>query len=174
MKKRTMSLLAVIGLTLGSFAAAGAASAQGYGGEAETTTGTESVETESTNGVTGVQVQDTVPGTEDEESEDQGRRGRGHRGGCNLEAAAAAIGIDEADLRAAIDDGQTIGEVAEANGVDVDAVIDAMVDAKAERLAEKVESGRLTQAEADEKLADVEERITDRVNGVDGDDQTDA
>ena len=71
-------------------------------------------------------------------------------------------------------DGQSIAQVAEANGVAVDTVIDAMVDAKAERLAEKVESGRITQAEADEKLADIEDRITDRVNGVDSDDQTDA
>ncbi len=46
-------------------------------------------------------------------------------------------------------------------------VIDAMVDAKTERIAEKVESGRITQEQADEKLAELEDKISDRVNGVD-------
>ena len=48
-------------------------------------------------------------------------------------------------------------------------MIDALVDAKADRLAEKVADGSITQAEADEKLADAEDRITDRVNGVEVD-----
>ncbi|NIR37390.1 MAG: hypothetical protein GWO22_15820, partial [Actinobacteria bacterium] len=34
-----------------------------------------------------------------------------------------------------------------------------------ERIQEAVENGRITQEQADEKLADLEQRITDRVNG---------
>ena len=74
-----------------------------------------------------------------------------------FEAAADAIGIDETALRDALRDGQTIAEVAAANGVDVQAVIDAMVAAAQERVDEAM-------ANADERLADLEERITDLVN----------
>ena len=41
-----------------------------------------------------------------------------------------------------------------------------MVDAKAERIGEKVADGRITQEDADDKLAELEARITDRVNGA--------
>lgn len=192
MKIRLLALTAVIALTLASFMAV--ASAQSYGDQSEGSTSTESTDsvtetegtdtegtetvTETEGANTNVQVQtdedaedETEEGTE--EGSERNRRHRGHRGGCSLEAAATAIGIDEADLRAAIDEGQTIADVAEANGVAVDTVITAMVDAKAERLAEKVESGRITQDEADEKLANAQDRISDRVNGVD-DDQAEA
>ncbi len=100
---------------------------------------------------------------------DAPERGRRHRGGCNPSDAAAAIGIDESDLLKceALDGGQTIAEVAEANGVAVEDVIDAMVAEKTEHLEEKVAKGDLTQEEADEKLSELESRITDRVNGVD-------
>ena len=88
-----------------------------------------------------------------------GPHGRGgpFGGFFTLEAAADAIGIDEEALRDALRDGQTIAEVAAANGVDVQAVIDAMVAAAQERVDEAM-------ANADERLADLEERITDLVN----------
>ena len=108
--------------------------------------------------------QGEAPPTEAPEDGAMGRRG--HGGGCNLSEIADLIGVDEAELDAAVEAGDTIAEVAEANGVDVEQVIDAMVAEKTDSLAEKVEEGRLTQAEADEKMADAEARITDQVNGV--------
>lgn len=72
----------------------------------------------------------------------------------DLEAAAEALGISEDDLRAALEDGQTIAEVAEAQGVDVQEVIDAMVAAANENIDEAV-------AELRDELPD---RITDLVN----------
>jgi hypothetical protein len=87
-----------------------------------------------------------------------------HRGGPGLEAAADAIGISVEDLRAALVDGETLAQVAEANGVDVQVVIDAMVADAQEHLAEKVAAGDLTQEEADVRLAKITERITERVN----------
>lgn len=88
----------------------------------------------------------------------------GGRGGPGLEAAAEALGISEDELRAALDDDQTIAEVAAAKGVDVQTVIDAMVAATKAHLDEEVAAGEHTQAEADEKLAEATERITDSVN----------
>lgn len=101
-------------------------------------------------------------------------KGRGHRGrGCgrSLETVAGIIGIEADELRAALDDGQSLADVAEANGVDSDAVVDALIADAETRLDEKVEAGRLTEAEADEKLAEKTERIEDRVAGVENPDQ---
>lgn len=157
--KKLLTLAMLAGLTFGGLSVASVASAQGYGGDADTT---EEVGTDTTGAI--VEVQSDADDAEADDGETEGRRG--HRGGCNLETAAAAIGIDEADLEAALENGDTIADVAEANGVDVDDVIDAMVDAKADRLTEKVEAGRITQDEADERLANAEDKIGNRVNGV--------
>ncbi len=150
--KKLYTLTALAGLTLGSIGVATVASAESDT-QPEPTVET-SVETTDTGFA---RIQDADVETPDGETE--GRRR--HRGGCNNEAAAEAIGIDEADLRTQLEEGATIAEVAEANGVAVDTVIDA----KAERLADKVEAGRITQDEADEKLAGIEDRTTDRVTG---------
>ena len=97
--------------------------------------------------------------------------GRGGPGGGHFgprpafEAAAEAIGIEVEDLRTALADGQTIAEVAEANGVAVEDVIAAMVTEAQEQLAAAVADGRIDQDRADEISATLEERITDQVNG---------
>ncbi|MEM9035558.1 MAG: hypothetical protein AAGD18_13275 [Actinomycetota bacterium] len=101
-------------------------------------------------------------GTDDGRDGDRGRRGRGAR----FSTAAEAIGITVEDLRAELQTGATVADVAEANGVDVQDVIDAMVAGVEERLEMKVQDGRLTEEEAAERLEDKTERITDRVNGV--------
>lgn len=93
------------------------------------------------------------------------RRGPGRAYvGHSLSTAAEAIGISDDDLRAALEDGETIAEVAEANGVAVQDVIDALVAEATERLDEAVADGDIDQAEADERLADITERITEFVN----------
>ena len=80
-----------------------------------------------------------------------GHKGQGQggaRGGMRQEmltAAADAIGITADDLKTAIEDGQTIAQIAEANGKSVQSVIDALV------------------AQA---TTDLTQRITDMVNGV--------
>lgn len=165
--KKFLAAAMVAGVGLGGLSLASVASAQSYGGDPGSATVEESVDAETNAGVVDVQDADA----ETNERSERGERGRrGHRGGgCNLEAAAEAIGIDETELRDALDGGESIADVAEANGVSVDAVIDALVEDKAEQIAEKVESGRITQDEADQKLADAEDKITDRVNGVERD-----
>jgi len=81
--------------------------------------------------------------------DDHGDHGdHGGRGRARLEAlttAAQTIGVTVEELRTALQDGQTIAQVATANGVDVQDVIDALV------------------ADA---TANLEQRITDMVNGV--------
>jgi hypothetical protein len=91
----------------------------------------------------------------------------GMRGGPGpgLEAAAEAIGITTDELRTALRDGSSLAEVAAANDVDVQTVIDALVAEATTHLDEAVANGRLTEAEASERAADLEEHITAHVNG---------
>ena len=88
----------------------------------------------------------------------------GRRGGAALGRAATALGVTAEELRTALRDGQTIAQVAETQGVEVQAVIDAMVAGVKEHLDEKVASGDRTQVEADDRLAEAGERITDLAN----------
>lgn len=83
----------------------------------------------------------------------------------HLDVAAEAIGIEPDALHEALREGRTVAEVAEANGVEVQDVVDAVVAEARERLSAAVADGRLTQEEADELGADVEERVTDLVEG---------
>jgi hypothetical protein len=90
---------------------------------------------------------------------------RAFGGPANLDVAADALGISVDDLRSDLQDGQTIAEVAEAQGVDVQTVIDALVADAKTHLDQAVTDGRITQDQADERAADLEEHITDMVNG---------
>jgi polyhydroxyalkanoate synthesis regulator phasin len=95
----------------------------------------------------------------------------GHRGGpggrLDLSTAATALDMTEDELRAALEpEGTTLAQIAEDQGVPVDTLIDALVQAQEERIAEAVEDGRLTQEEADARLADLEERVTERVGSA--------
>jgi polyhydroxyalkanoate synthesis regulator phasin len=95
-----------------------------------------------------------------------GRGGGPRRGrlGASLEAAAKALGIDLDALRTELQSGKTLAEVAKAHGVDVQKVIDALTaDAKA-KLDEAVKSGRITQEQADSRLAETTTRLKDLVN----------
>ncbi|MGY1802419.1 hypothetical protein ACI78T_03960 [Blastococcus sp. SYSU D00922] len=94
----------------------------------------------------------------------------GHGGGFRfgLSAAAEALGMTEDELREALRaDDTSLADVAEAQGVEVDVLVDALVAEAQQRIAQAVEDGHLTQEEADERLADLEERITERVNSDD-------
>ena len=91
-----------------------------------------------------------------------GRRG-GHGLGPGLETAAEVLGMDVAELQDLLRDGASLADIA---GDQVDDVVTAMVAEAQERLAQAVEAGRLTQDEADVRLAEAAQRITDHLNGV--------
>lgn len=90
-----------------------------------------------------------------------GRGGHGGGGGrLDLAAAATALGLTEDELRTRTQAGETLADVADAEGVDQADVVAALVAAEKTRLAAAVADGRLTQAQADERAATLEERIT--------------
>ena len=97
--------------------------------------------------------------------EDAGIGGPGGPGGRpDLAAAATALGMTEDELRTALDvEGTSLADVADQQGVPVDTVVQALVTAAQEHLADAVADGDLTQEQADERLADVTERVTERV-----------
>jgi transposase-like protein len=82
-----------------------------------------------------------------------------------IASAATAIGVETPELLAALREGATIAEVAEAHGVESSAVVDAIVAAERVRLDRAVEDGVLTREEAERRIAELEEHVTDLVNG---------
>ncbi len=62
--------------------------------------------------------------------------------------------------------GKTIAQVATDRGVAVDKVITAMVDDMKAKVAAALTAGTITQAKADEELADEPKETTDKVNNV--------
>jgi polyhydroxyalkanoate synthesis regulator phasin len=87
-----------------------------------------------------------------ESGEGFGRPGKDGR----LEMLAETLGMSIEDLQAALDEGQTVQEIAESQGVDLEQVA---IDKVTERLQQAVENGKLTQEEADQKLAEILEKI---------------
>jgi hypothetical protein len=89
-------------------------------------------------------------------------RGPGSHGlmlGEGLETAADALGVTESELLSALEDGRSIADVAEEQGVDVQEVVDALVAAATERLDQAVEDGRVDEDRADEIKAALPEHI---------------
>ena len=78
---------------------------------------------------------------------------------------AESIGIDPEDLVTALEGGDTIAEVASANGVDPQVVIDELVTAQNELIAAAVEAGRLSEERAEELRAQSTERAEALVSG---------
>ena len=100
-----------------------------------------------------------------------GGHGGGHGGGRDLSTAATTLNMTEDDLRTALQaDGATLATVADAQGVSVGTLIDALVTAGQERITQAVADGEMTQEQADQRLADLQTRVTDRVNST-GDDR---
>lgn len=97
----------------------------------------------------------------------EARPERGHRVRHHLplEIVAETLGVTEDELRTALRGGQTVADVAAAEGVEVDAVVDAVLTELRTRLAERVEAGDLTQQRADEMIARATERLPSLLEG---------
>jgi polyhydroxyalkanoate synthesis regulator phasin len=95
--------------------------------------------------------------------------GHGHFGHfgpfADLGTAASYLGSTEAELRSELADGKTLAEIAKAEGKSVDGLVQALVEEATARIDQAVADGKLTQARANELKEDLEERITDFVNG---------
>ncbi len=80
----------------------------------------------------------------------------GHELGASL---AKALGLTQGQLRARLEDGQTVAEMAKAQGKTLAQVRSALRADARERLADEVRDGDLTQAQADEALEHLDEHL---------------
>jgi len=92
-------------------------------------------------------------------------RHRGGHGAAFGEDVAEVLGLTTEELRSRLGEGQTLADIARAEGVDVQAVVDAIVAAQKERLDQAVANGDLTEEEADQRAADLAEDVQARVEG---------
>jgi hypothetical protein len=87
-------------------------------------------------------------------------RGRGgRRGGMQPEILAEALDMTVEELQEALADGQTVAELAEAQGVALEDLVDALMAPMLERIQQAVDEGRITQEEADERIAQMQEHM---------------
>ena len=84
--------------------------------------------------------------------------------GPGLDAAAKALNLSVDDLRSKLEGDKTIAQVAQEQGVDVQTVIDAMVADATAHTDHAVQDGKLTADQANERKANLQERITKLVN----------
>ncbi len=92
-------------------------------------------------------------------------KGMGKARHAKLDAAASALGMTVGELRTALQGGKSLAAIAQEKGIDSAKVVDALVAELKTHLDQHVASGRKTQAEADEMLADARTRIQAFVNG---------
>jgi hypothetical protein len=91
-------------------------------------------------------------------------RGFGQFGFHGLDAAASYLGLTEEQLRSELAGGKTPAQVAQAHGKSVAGLVDALVADAKQHLDAAVAAGRLTQAQANDLLNGLRDRITSRVN----------
>jgi hypothetical protein len=108
-------------------------------------------------------------GTEDSEDTDSGRGGCAG-GGKHLikEAAGEVLGMTEDELRTALREGQTLSELAQAQGMSVEqftAAVEANVTAT---LQEQLNAGEITQEEYNQAIANLQEKLDGIISGTDG------
>ena len=84
------------------------------------------------------------------------------------EAVQELLGLSPEELREQLRDGATLGDIATAQGIDPQDVVDAIVAEMTERVDAAVADGKLDADAAAERLAEAEQRVSDRVtNGRD-------
>jgi hypothetical protein len=87
-------------------------------------------------------------------------------GGPWLDGAADYLGLTEAELHQRLRNGQTLAEIAEAEGKSVSGLKQALLASAREKLDNAVQKGEITSAQRDEILGKLESGIDDLVNGT--------
>ncbi len=95
----------------------------------------------------------------------------GRGAGYGPEASLISVAADQlhmtvSELTAALGGTKSIAQVAAEHNVQVSAIVDAFLAPRSERLAQMVEAGRLTQAQADQMLATMRTNVTEQINEV--------
>lgn len=141
--------------------------------QAITTAGNETVDDAVSNGDLTQQQGDALKqrvtdGTAFAFGKGHGRSGRAMFGhGDGMATIASTLGITTDELHAELQAGATMEEVITGHGSTVETVVDALVAEAKVDLDQAVADGKLTQAQADEMLANLPERMTHMIeNGT--------
>lgn len=93
-----------------------------------------------------------------------GRWGWGMRGSSLVDATAEATGLTVDEVIASLQEGQTFAEIAEAQGVDPQAIVDAFLADRETALEQAVADGRLTEEQAQQMLEEMAEHVSERLD----------
>lgn len=117
---------------------------------------------------------DADPNGDDAEGS-EGDDDDGGRGGCGgggkyliKEAAAEVLGISEDDLIAGLQDGQSLAQIAEAQGMSVEDFRAALLENVTADLQAKLDAGDITQEQFDDKVAELNANIDEIINAEGG------
>ena len=80
--------------------------------------------------------------------------------------AAQTLSVNQVDLVAMLNNGQTIADVAKAKGVALDKIVDAFLAPRAGMLQNAVSAGRLTQVQADANLVAMKANVMAQLNAM--------
>jgi hypothetical protein len=124
--------------------------------------------TDSTGTATDSQAQTQTPGTHGGHKGARGPHGGFMYGGGGLvEQTATLLGVDAKAIRDELKQQKTLAQIAlEKANLSEDAYLQKLVDAEKTKLAEKVTAGKLTQAQADEKIAGLTDRFKKEISTV--------
>jgi 3-hydroxyacyl-CoA dehydrogenase len=81
-----------------------------------------------------------------------------------LQLAAEQTGLEVRAIAEQIRGGSSLADILTTNGVDVNTFIDDVVAQADTKLDEAVQNGRVTQEQADERIAQLRERLTERIH----------
>jgi hypothetical protein len=87
----------------------------------------------------------------------------GRHGFSLVDATTEATGLTVDEVIAALQEDQTFAQIAEAQGVDPQAIVDVFLADREAALAEAVDEGRLTQEQADQMLEEMAEHVSEHL-----------
>jgi len=168
-----MTGLAIAVFGIGVVLASSAISSAQEGTETPTPSPTEeSEDNDSTATPSPSEDSDDADDTESDDGEDEdAEETRGCGGGGKYlvkEAAAEVLGLTEDEVREALRDGQSLAELAEAQGMSVEDFRAALLANITADLQAQLDAGEITQDEFDEITADLDENLDDIINSEGG------
>lgn len=95
-----------------------------------------------------------------------GGHGHGRGDGLSPTAVAQALGITEQELRDAQSQGKTLTQIAQGKGISRDDLIAKLKAAATTQLDADLKAGKITQAQHDQQVAGLDQRLAQRVDSV--------
>lgn len=93
-------------------------------------------------------------------------RGFGPEVDRNLDKLASLLGVTSDELTSSLKKGDTLAEIASAQKVNVQTLIQQIATDRTADLQQELKDGKITQAQYDERVKGLTQRITDLVNGT--------